>query len=161
MLTLGLGVWGVNRVETLASERISGVDNYQGFQSTFFYDRKGQLLYEAFGEGRRTNVKYSEFPKSLIDATVSIEDDSFFTNPGIDVASTGRALLQYVGLAKGASGGSTITQQVVRNILFDFQYRAERSIQRKIEEIVLALALSQRKTKQEVLELYLNQIYYG
>ncbi|MEO8611987.1 MAG: transglycosylase domain-containing protein [Chloroflexota bacterium] len=161
LITLGLGAWGVNRVETLANERINGVDNYQNFQSTFFYDRKGELLYEAFGEGRRTNVKYSEFPKYLIDATVSIEDDSFFTNPGIDVASTSRALLQYVGLAQGASGGSTITQQVVRNILFDFQYRSERSIQRKIEEIVLALALNQRKTKEEILELYLNEIYYG
>ena len=161
LLTLGLGAWGVNRAETLANERIAGVDNYQNFQSTFFYDRKGQLLYEAFGEGRRTNVQYSDFPQSLIDATVAIEDDSFFDNPGIDVASTTRALLQYVGLAEGASGGSTITQQVVRNILFDFQYRAERSIQRKVEEIVLALALAGRKSKQEVMELYLNEIYYG
>jgi penicillin-binding protein 1C len=161
MLTLGLGVWGVNRAETLANERIAGVDSYENFQSTFFYDRKGQLLYEAFGEGRRTNVNYSEFPQVLIDATVAIEDDSFFDNPGIDFASTSRALLQYVGLAEGATGGSTITQQVVRNILFDFQYRAERSVQRKVEEIVLALALAQRKTKEEVMALYLNEIYYG
>jgi penicillin-binding protein 1C len=161
MLTLGLGLWGLNRAEALANERIANVDSYQNFQSTFFYDRKGQLLYESFGEGRRTNVQYSDFPQYLIDATIAIEDDSFFTNPGIDVPATTRALLQYVGLAEGSSGGSTITQQVVRNILFDFEYRAERSIQRKVEEIVLALALNQRKSKEEILELYLNEIYYG
>jgi penicillin-binding protein 1C len=161
LLSLGLGLWGMNRVETLADERIAGVDDYQNFQSTFFYDRRGELLYEAFGEGRRTNVEYSEFPQSLIDATIAIEDDSFQDNPGIDVASTTRALLQYVGLAQGNTGGSTITQQVVRNILFDFQYRAERSVQRKLEEIVLALALTQRKTKPEIMALYLNEIYYG
>ena len=161
LLALGLGIWGANRVETLANERVANVDNYQNFQSTFFYDRNGQLLYEAFGEGRRTNVKYSDFPQSLIDATVAIEDDTFFSNPGVDVTGTARALLQYIGLAEGSSGGSTITQQVVRNILFDFNYRAERSIQRKIEEIVLALALNQRKSKEEILELYLNEIYYG
>jgi penicillin-binding protein 1C len=161
LISLVLGLWGINRAETLANERISNVDSYENFQSTFFYDRNGQLLYEAFGEGRRTNVAYNQFPQALIDATVAIEDDSFFNNVGIDVPSTTRALLQYVGLAEGASGGSTITQQVVRNILFDFEYRAERSVQRKIEEIVLALALNQRKTKEEILELYLNEIYYG
>lgn len=149
------------RIENQLQERVSGLDQYQQFQSTFYYDRNGALLYESFGEGRRTNVDYDQFPQSLIDATISIEDDSFFSNPGIDMQSTGRALLQYVGIAQGSSGGSTITQQLVRGVLFDYEYRSERSIQRKVEEILLALVLTQRKSKEEILSLYLNEIYYG
>ncbi len=161
LVTAGLTLWGYNRVEELTSERLAGIENYRSFQSTFFYDRNGIQLYEAFGEGRRTNVQYQDFPQFLIDASVAIEDDNFFTNPGVDVAATLRAITQYFGIGEGSSGGSTITQQVVRNILFDFEYRAERSIQRKVEEIVLALALTQRMSKEDILQLYLNEIYYG
>ncbi len=149
------------RLEDQLQAKVAQVDNYQQFQSTFYYDRDGQLLYEVFNEGRRTSVDYSEFPQNLIDATVAIEDDNFFTNPGIDVPATLRAFSQYIGMAEGSTGGSTITQQVVRNVLFDFEYRAERSVNRKIEEILLALVMTQRKSKQEILELYLNEIYYG
>ncbi|MCB9453804.1 MAG: transglycosylase domain-containing protein [Anaerolineaceae bacterium] len=161
LVTAGLTIWGYNRVEELTSERLQGIENYRSFQSTFFYDRNGIQLYEAFGEGRRTKVKYADFPQNLIDASVAIEDDNFFTNPGIDVPATLRAFAQYVGIGEGSTGGSTITQQVVRNILFDFEYRAERSVQRKLEEIVLALALTQKMSKENILELYLNEIYYG
>ncbi len=161
LITLVVSAALGTRIESQLQERVAKVDSYQQFQSTFYYDRNGQLLYESFGEGRRTRVKYSDFPKALIDATLAIEDDNFFTNPGIDVPATIRALLQYLGLQQGSTGGSTITQQLVRNVLFDPQYRAERSIQRKLEEIGLALVLTQRKTKQEILELYLNEIYYG
>jgi penicillin-binding protein 1C len=150
-----------SRIESQLQTQVDAVDRYEQFQSTFIYDRMGRLLYESFGEGRRTAVKYSEFPQMLIDATVAIEDDSFFTNPGIDVAATFRAFAQFVGVAQGATGGSTITQQLVRNVLFDFEYRAERSIQRKLEEIGLALILNQRKSKEDILALYLNEIYYG
>ncbi|PJF33745.1 MAG: penicillin-binding protein, partial [Candidatus Thermofonsia Clade 1 bacterium] len=60
-----------------------------------------------------------------------------------------------------SGGGSTITQQLVRNIAFDYQYRTERSARRKLEEIAMAVALTQRKSKDEILEMYLNTIYYG
>ena len=157
VLTATLG----SRLEEQLQAQVSQVDDLTSFQSTFFYDRTGTLLYEAFNEGKRTNVSYDQFPQNLINATVAIEDDTFFTNPGFEVQATVRALLQYVGLAQGESGGSTITQQVVRNVLFDYEYRTERSIQRKVEEIMLAFLLRQRKSPQEVLALYLNQIYYG
>lgn len=161
LLAAGLGVWGINRVEQLANERLEAVETYQNFQSTFFYDREGRLLYEVFNEGRRTNIEFQDFPKSLIDATIAVEDDNFWTNPGIDLPATLRAFAQYVGIGGQSTGGSTITQQLVRNVLFDFSYRAERSPQRKIEEILLALVLTQRKGKEEILEMYLNEIYYG
>jgi penicillin-binding protein 1C len=161
LMTLGISAAFAGQVQQRLNERASQVNNYQQFQSTFFYDRQGRLLYEAFGEGRRTKVRFEEFPQTLIEATIATEDDSFWTNPGIDVSSTLRAFLQYVGIQEGASGGSTITQQLVRNVLFDYAYRAERSIQRKLEEIGLALALNGQMTKQQILEFYLNEIYYG
>ncbi|MBL8131235.1 MAG: transglycosylase domain-containing protein [Anaerolineae bacterium] len=157
VLTATLGAELENRLQA----QIAQVEDYESFQTTYFYDRDERLLTESFIEGRRTKMNYGDFPQSLIFATVAIEDDSFFSNPGFEIPATARAFLQYVGLQEGSSGGSTITQQVVRNVLFDIEYRAERSINRKVEEIVLAWLLSQRMPKEEVLELYLNEIFYG
>ncbi|GEM_PF-228410 len=157
ILTATLGA----RLEETLTQTVAQVEDYDNFESTFFYDRNGTLLYEAFSEGRRTNVQYEDFPQHLINATIAIEDDSFFSNPGLEVQATIRAFAQYVGLSEGASGGSTITQQLVRNVLFDFEYRAERSVQRKVEEILLAYLLTQRMSKQDILAMYLNEIYYG
>ncbi len=157
LLSVTLGT----KLDQQLQAQVAQIDNYTNFQSTFFYDRTGKLLYEAYNEGKRTNVAYSQFPQDLINATVAIEDNTFFTNPGFEIPATVRAFLQYVGLAQGSSGGSTITQQLVRDVLFSYEYRNERSIQRKAEEIMLALLLTQRKSKQDILALYLNEIYYG
>lgn len=153
----------VPQIEAEWTGRIAEVDNYRGFESTFIYDRYGNDLYEAFGEGRRIRVPYERFPQSLILATIAIEDDSFFDNIGIDVAATGVAVMQYLGAGadEQTPGGSTITQQLVRNVLFDYEKRAERSVARKVEEIILAIVLTQAKSKEEILEMYLNEIYYG
>ncbi len=163
LITTVGGVYAYARVGELLNETVSAVDDYTAFQSTFMYDRNGKLLYEIFGEGRRTNVHLDDMPQSLLQATIAIEDDSFYENIGIDVAATTVAFLQFVGAEPDEStpGGSTITQQLVRNVLFDPEYRAERSVQRKAEEILLAIALNGRKSKEEILELYLNEIYYG
>lgn len=157
ILTATLGT----QLEERYQKEVAQVDTFQSFQTTYFYDRDERLLTESFTEGRRTNVSYSDFPQNLIYATIAIEDDSFFSNPGFEIPATARAMLQYFGLAQGSSGGSTITQQVVRNVLFTEEYRSERSIRRKAEEILLAWLLTQRKSKQDILELYLNQIFYG
>ncbi len=149
------------RLERQLQAQVARVDDYQSFESTFFYDRNGVLLYEAFREGRRTPVDLANIPQHLINATLAVEDSGFYTNIGVDVPATVRAMLQYFGLMRGESGGSTITQQLVRNVLFEPEYRAERSINRKIEEILLAVLLTQRKSKDDILEMYLNEIYYG
>lgn len=153
----------VPQIEAEWTARIAEVDNYRGFESTFILDRYGNELYEAFGEGRRIRVPYQRFPKFLIEATVAIEDDSYFNNIGIDLGATSVAFLQYLGASSDeqTAGGSTITQQLVRNVLFDYEKRSERSVQRKLEEIVLAVVLTQAKSKEEILEMYLNEIYYG
>lgn len=157
------GAFAYARVGELLDAQLDEVDNYSAFQSTFLYDRDGRQLFEVFNEGRRTNVSIEQMPQDLINATVAIEDDSFFDNIGIDVGATTVAFLQFVGASadENTPGGSTITQQLVRNVLFDPEYRAERSVQRKVEEIALAIAMTGRKSKDEILELYLNEIYYG
>ncbi|MEQ8675834.1 MAG: transglycosylase domain-containing protein [Aggregatilineales bacterium] len=165
-MTLVTGVAGVfayARVGDLLNEAIDPIEDYTNFQSTFLYDRNGVQLYEVFGEGRRTNVSITEMPDFLIDATIAIEDDSFYQNIGIDIPATSVALMSFLGASadENTAGGSTITQQLVRNVLFDYEYRAERSAQRKAEEIMLAIALTQRLSKDEILEMYLNEIYYG
>jgi len=163
LLTTGAALVILPQVEAEWTARIAEVDNYRGFESSFIYDRYGNELYEAFGEGRRTRVSYDRIPDALVLATIAIEDDSFFKNIGIDVGHTVLAALNYVGAADRDStpGGSTITQQLVRNIFFDFEKRAERSIARKAEEILLAIVLTQSRSKEEILEMYFNEIYYG
>ena len=163
LLTVGAAMVFLPQVEAEWTARVAEVDNYRGFESTFIYDRYGNELYEAFGEGRRTRVSYERIPAALELATIAIEDDSFRYNIGIDVGHTLLAALNYLGAADRDStpGGSTITQQLARNVFFDYEKRAERSIARKAEEILLAIALTQFKSKDDILEMYFNEIYYG
>ncbi|MBN1202094.1 MAG: PBP1A family penicillin-binding protein [Anaerolineae bacterium] len=145
-------------------ERINDLEqlaNYESFESTMIYDRYGSELYEVFGEGRRTRISIDQVPQHMIDATISIEDDTFYENRGVDIPSILRAARDYVTEGRVVSGGSTITQQLIRNVLFDYEYRTEQSLNRKIEEALLAVILTQRMSKDEILELYLNEIYYG
>ncbi len=161
LLSVLVGGIAYARVGDLLSEKLANLDTYQPFQTSFLLDRNGRELYQIIGEGRRTRIALSEMPKFLIDATIATEDDEFWTNIGIDIAATGVAVGSYIGGDSSAAGGSTITQQLVRNVLFDPEYRSERSAARKAEEIALAIALTTRVSKERILELYLNEIYYG
>lgn len=131
------------------------------FENTVIYDRDGQELYQVFDEGLRTRIPLAQIPQHLIDATISVEDDTFYENEGVDLPSIIRAASQYVRYGYIVSGGSTITQQLIRNTLFDQEYRNELTLNRKIDEALLALILTQKMDKDEILELYLNEIYYG
>jgi len=136
-------------------------DNTSSFESTFIYDRNGNQLWEIFGQGRRQRVELDNIPDYVMQASIAVEDDDFYTNPGFDVQSNVRAAWQFVQAGEIVSGGSTITQQLVRNIMFDPEYRQQRTVERKLEEISLAFVLTQRMEKDEILALYLNTIYYG
>ena len=135
----------------------------ESFKSTFILDRNGQKLYEIFDPngGRRDIIPLSEIPQSLIAATIATEDANFYQNPGFDIRAIFRAVLQNFRGQQVLSGASTITQQLIRNVLFDPQERVDRSANRKIKEIFLAYQLSQRYSKDQVLERYLNEINYG
>lgn len=156
-----LGIVAYAQIGDLVEQNLANFDAYDNFQSTFLYDRNGQQLYEVFNEGRRTQIQLADMPEDLINATIAIEDDSFYENIGIDIPATTVAVLGYLGVNDATAGGSSITQQLVRNVLFDPEKRAERSAARKAEEIVLAIALTIRRSKDEILEMYLNEIYYG
>jgi membrane peptidoglycan carboxypeptidase len=152
----------VPRIEEQWTAQVSGINSYRAFESTFYFDRHGNRLYEAFTEGRRDTITYDRLPESLINATVAIEDDSYWSNFGVDFASTVVAALNYFGSGQArVPGGSTITQQLVRNVLFDFNRRNEVSVNRKVEEIMLAMALTASRSKEDILTMYLNEIYYG
>lgn len=126
-------------------------------------DRHGRLLYEVLSEGggRHDPVPLEDIPLYLRQATIAVEDANFYTNPGVDLEGVVRAVWINIQGGEVISGGSTITQQVVRNLLFDPEVRLERTLRRKLREIILAYQLTQQLTKDEILALYLNQIYYG
>ena len=130
--------------------------------STRIMDRNGNLLYEIVGPGgRRVTVPLSAIPASLRQATVAAEDESFYSNPGIDLGAMVRSLFLDVRLESPAYGGSTITQQLVRTILLPPDDRYQRTLGRKLHEVALALQLATRLSKNDVLALYLNNVYYG
>src|SRR5260221_313533 len=131
--------------------------------TTRILDRHGRLLYEIIppNGGRHTGVALSEIPKVLVQATIATEDRNFYTTAGVDPEGILRALWFNIQGGEIRAGGSTITQQVARNLLLDPQQRAERTLQRKLKEMVLALRLAQSHSHDEILALYLNQSYYG
>ncbi|MCC7207486.1 MAG: penicillin-binding protein 1C [Anaerolineae bacterium] len=131
--------------------------------STRILDRNGQLLYEIMAQdgGRQYAVPLEAIPQALIDATLATEDRNFYRTPGVDLEGVLRALWINVQGGEVLAGGSTITQQVARNLLLDPDQRAERTLRRKLREMILALRLAGAYSKDEILALYLNQSYYG
>jgi membrane peptidoglycan carboxypeptidase len=126
-------------------------------------DRNGRLLYEALdqGGGRHNVVSLAKVPLACQQATIATEDHSFYTNPGVDLRGMIRAAWINLQGGETIAGGSTITQQVVRDLLLESGERGERSLRRKLREVILAWQLSRQKSKDEILALYLNQTYYG
>lgn len=131
------------------------------FQNSFLYDRHGVQLAEVFEEGRRTWVSIDKISPYLIKAIVATEDASFFTNRGIDERRLVAAVLQNAVSRDIVSGASTITMQLARQLFFTPQQRFSQSIERKIYEIFLARELTEIFTKDEILEMYLNLVYFG
>ncbi|MCP4536327.1 MAG: PBP1A family penicillin-binding protein [Chloroflexi bacterium] len=131
--------------------------------STRIYDRNGRLLYEILDPhgGAHTPVPLTQIPTACASATVATEDASFYTNPGVDGWAIIRAL--WINLRGGEilSGGSTITQQLARNLLLSPEERIEISLERKLRESILAWRLARTYSKDEILTLYLNETYYG
>ncbi|MCQ3938356.1 MAG: penicillin-binding protein [Chloroflexi bacterium] len=133
------------------------------FQTTRILDRNGQPLFELLDPtaGRRTYIPLEDISPYLIAATIATEDKDFYNNPGFDPIAIMRAL--WVNYTTGGEGGgaSTITQQLARALLLSPEERAQRTYTRKTREIILAAEITRRYSKDEILELYLNEIYYG
>jgi 1A family penicillin-binding protein len=125
-------------------------------------DRSGRLLYEVIPTegGRNAVLSVGNIPQCMKDATIAVEDKNFYQNSGIDVAGIIRAAWINFRGGETLSGGSTITQQVARTLLLSDE-KTERTLRRKLRETVLAWQLTHTYSKDEILALYLNQIYYG
>jgi membrane peptidoglycan carboxypeptidase len=133
-----------------------------GFKTAQIFDRQGQLLWEINDPsgGRRTVVHLADIAPDLIKATLAAEDANYYEHPGFDAVAAARAV--YIDLTgEGRSGASTITQQLVRNAVLDPQEAQQLTLRRKLREIMLAFQVDQRYSKDQVLEMYLNRVYYG
>ncbi len=141
---------------------LNGVADHTLFQSTHIYDRNGHLLYELYdpqdGHGRRTYVNYNDISPLLVNASIAAEDHTFWDNNGVDVPGTLRAAITDLQSHTVVEGGSTITQQLVKNQLFLTQ---PRTLQIKSEEAILAYGLTKQYPKWKIMEMYLNTVYYG
>lgn len=135
---------------------ISALENVQYQTPLSIYSNDG-LLIGQYGEKRRIPVKIEQIPPQQINAFLAAEDDRFYSHPGIDYKGLLRAAIQLFTTGKKAQGGSTITMQVARNFLLG----KEKTFLRKLKEILLALQIEQRYSKDQILELYLNKIYMG
>ncbi len=130
----------------------------QLFQPTQIYDREGEvLLYQIYGEEKREWVDSNEIPDHLKEAVLSVEDSDFYNHFGIDLKGLARAIMVNLKLKEPAQGGSTITQQLIRSSFLT----NIKTIERKIKEFILTIDIERKFSKDEILELYLNQIPLG
>ncbi len=133
------------------------------FETTRILDRNGNLLYEVLdpNAGRRTYVPLQKISPYVIVATLATEDEEFYSHPGFNLFAMLRALFQNVEEGETVSGASTITQQLARMLMMDPEERSQVTFRRKAREIILAVEITRRYSKDEILELYLNEINYG
>jgi len=131
--------------------------HYHPEMTTRIYDRNGELIANIFKDKHRLYAPFEEIPPRLIEALVAIEDTVFFEHEGVNYEAILRALLKDIKAGKMKEGASTLTQQLVKNTLLT----SEKKLQRKINEAILALKLETKLTKEEILERYLNEIYFG
>ncbi len=126
-------------------------------QATKIYDRNNQLLYDIYQNQNRTPVKLDAIPNYVKQATIAIEDKNFYSESGFSLTGYGRALFDLVIHRKISGGGSTLTQQLVKNALLS----GEQTLPRKIKELILAIQVERVYNKDQILEMYLNEIPYG
>jgi len=125
--------------------------------SARFYDRNGNLIAVKYKKENRFYVKYDDIPGRVIETLIATEDTSFFEHEGINLNAILRALIKDIKAGKKVEGASTITQQLVRNIYLN----RKKTIERKLKEMIISLKVEHFLTKEQILERYLNQIYFG
>lgn len=141
--------WGLPDVRKLRAMNFN--------ETTHIYDREGNILYTIFGEENRQYVPLKDIDRDIILSTLAIEDKSFYNHFGFDIRGIIRAQLRNIQEESISQGASTITQQLAKNIFLS----PERTYDRKIKELILALQIEWLFSKDEILEMYLNKIAYG
>ena len=159
-------VFGVYRYFARNLPDASAIETEQvEFETVRIYDRTGQhLLYESFDprpyRGDRTYLPLNEISTWVISATVGLEDRSFWENPGVNPIGLGRAFISNIR-GGAVQGGSSITQQLIKQVIISPDERYERSYTRKLKEVIMALEITRRYSKEQILEWYLNYNFYG
>lgn len=161
-LVLGLILIGAVIAGCSVAASSPDVTSLEWERSTVIYDREGEEVYRLHAGKNRTPVKLAQIPRHVREAFIAIEDPAFYDHPGVNPRGIARAVykstLHFLGLPGGRlEGGSTITQQLAR----DGWLSQEISVKRKLQEMKVAIQLERTYTKDEILELYLNQIYFG
>lgn len=133
----------------------SKVVRREGF-STIIYDRNNKTLYDVFNKENRIPLDINQMPLTLRQATIAIEDKGFYKHGGYDFLGVIRSFRNAL-LGRGLAGGSTLTQQLVKNVLLT----SERTLTRKIREVILAYQIEQKFSKDQILQMYLNETPYG
>lgn len=136
---------------------ISALVNYKPSVTSKIYDKSGEKIANVFDKKHRYYASFNEIPPRIVEALVAIEDTTFFEHPGINIDAIFRAAIKVIRAGKAVEGASTITQQLVKNVLLT----REKKLSRKIKEAIYAIKLEQALTKEQILECYLNEIYYG
>jgi len=136
---------------------ISSLTDYKPEVTSRIYDKDGKKIANIFNKKHRYYARFDEIPPRIIEALVAIEDTTFFEHPGINIDAIFRAAIKVIKAGKAVEGASTITQQLVKNVLLT----REKKLSRKIKEAIFAIKLEQALTKEQILECYLNEIYYG
>jgi len=157
VIGVGVGLWFAYDLYQKTTFSADKIINYNPPQSTRFFDRNGNLLDIRFSKENRFYVKYKDIPPRVIETLLATEDTSYFEHPGININAILRAIIKDIKAGKKVEGASTITQQLVRNIYL----HRKKTIERKIKEMIIAMKVEHVLSKEEILERYLNQIFFG
>jgi penicillin-binding protein 1A len=157
-IILGLIVagWLYNLYDEIKHD-VDAVVNYSPKQSTQFFDKDGKLIANTFKEENREYVKYDDIPARIIEGLVAIEDTQFFEHHGINPDAISRAIIKDIQAGGFVEGASTLTQQLIKMLILT----REKKLLRKVKEALLAIRLENVLTKEEILERYLNHVYFG
>jgi membrane peptidoglycan carboxypeptidase len=138
-------------------EKITRLEDIIPKDSMRIYDSHGKLLYTALDQGLQISVPLDKISPNMYHAQIAIEDQNFWKNPGYDITGIVRAALDYLSHGKVMSGGSTITQQLIKNTIVGNRV----DVMRKLQELILAPDATRQYTKEQILTMYLNTTYYG
>ena len=151
---LGLGALAFELARTLPD--LEGLEPAPATGEVLLVDRNGRTIARR-GEVSQAAIQADALPQNLVDAVLAVEDRRFYGHFGVDLIGTGRALLANIRAGRVVQGGSTITQQLAKNLFLS----PERTYRRKAQEMMLALWLERRFSKDEILALYMNRVYFG
>ncbi len=155
LMVIAVGVYMFTILESLEELDPDSIVNYN--QTSLVYDNQDNLISSIHGIENRIYVPLSQIPKHVQDAFIAVEDVRFRTHPGFDIRRIFGSLLQNIKAKDIVAGASTITQQLARNIYFT----QEQKVDRKVKEIIIAWQLEQKYSKDQILEMYLNVIYFA